>query len=40
VNYKRSIVTCCLVHGGSYVLFSQVRSFYGALVFLARPRAA
>jgi MFS family permease len=39
VNYKRAVVVCYVVHGGSYILFSQVRSFYGALVFIALSRA-
>jgi hypothetical protein len=26
-NYKRVVVVCYIVHGGSYVLFSQTRSF-------------
>jgi len=39
VNYKRAIVVCYIVHGGSYVLFSQVRSFYQALVFIGLSRA-
>jgi MFS family permease len=38
-NYKRSIVICYIVHGGSYILFSQMRSFYWALVFIALSRA-
>jgi MFS family permease len=38
-NYKRVIVVCYIVHGGSYILFSQMRSFYGALVFIALSRA-
>ncbi len=38
-NYKRAIVICYIVHGGSYVLFSQVRSFTWALVFIALSRA-
>jgi MFS family permease len=38
-NYKRSVVICYIVHGGSYILFSQMRSFYGALVFIALSRA-
>ena len=37
-NYKRSIVVCYIVHGGSYILFSQVRSFAWALVFIALSR--
>ena len=39
LHYKRSIAICYVVHGGSYILFSQVRSFYGALVFIALSRA-
>jgi MFS family permease len=38
-NYKRSIVICYVVHGGSYILFSQMRSFYWALAFIALSRA-
>jgi MFS family permease len=38
-NYKRSIVICYIVHGGSYILFSQMRNFYAALVLIALSRA-
>ncbi len=38
-NYKRTIVICYMVHGGSYILFSQMRSFGWALVFIALSRA-
>jgi len=38
-NYKRSIVVCYVVHGGSYILFSQVRSFPWALALIALSRA-
>ena len=38
-NYKRAIVICYIVHGGSYVLFSQVKSFGAALIFMALSRA-
>ena len=38
-NYKRAIVVCYIVHGGSYILFSQMRSFGWALVFIALSRA-
>jgi MFS family permease len=38
-NYKRSIAICYVVHGGSYILFSQMRSFAWALVFIALSRA-
>jgi MFS family permease len=37
--YKRTVVICYIVHGGSYVLFSQARSFTLALVFIALSRA-
>jgi MFS family permease len=39
-NYKRIIVVCYVCHGGSYILFSQMRSFAWALVFIAMSRAA
>ena len=39
-NYKRIIVVCYICHGGSYILFSQMRSFAWALVFIAMSRAA
>ncbi len=38
--YKRTIAVCFVVHGGSYIVFSQMRSFYWALVFIALSRAA
>ena len=37
--YKRTIAICYVVHGGSYILFSQMRSFPWALVFIALSRA-
>lgn len=39
-GYKRTISICYVIHGGSYVIFSQMRSFQMALVFLAISRAA
>ena len=39
-NYKRTIVICYICHGGSYILFSQMRNFAWALVFIAISRAA
>jgi len=39
VNYKRTIVFCYVLHGASYILFSQMRSFTWALVFIALSRA-
>jgi MFS family permease len=38
-QYKRTIVICYIVHGGSYILFSQSRRFGMALVFIALSRA-
>ncbi len=38
--YKRTIVVCYIVHGGSYIVFSQMRSFGWALVFIGLSRAA
>ena len=38
-GYKRAISICYIVHGGSYILFSQARSFTWALVFIALSRA-
>jgi MFS family permease len=37
--YKRTIAICYLIHGGSYVLFSQSRNFGWALFFIAMSRA-
>jgi MFS family permease len=39
-NYKRTIVVCYVVHGGAYIVFSQMRSFPWALFFIALSRAA
>jgi MFS family permease len=39
-GYKRTVVVCYVIHGGTYVLFSQMRSFRWALVFIALSRAA
>ena len=39
-GYKRAVVVCYIIHGGAYVLFSQMRSFRWALVFIALSRAA
>jgi MFS family permease len=38
--YKRTISICYVVHGGSYVIFSQMRAFQMALLFLAISRSA
>jgi MFS family permease len=39
-NYKRAIVVCYICHGGAYIVFSQMRNFGWALVFIAISRAA
>ena len=39
-GYKRTISVCYLIHGGSYVVFSQMESFALATVFLGLSRAA
>jgi MFS family permease len=38
-NYKRTIVVCYIVHGGSYILFSQMKTFGWALFFMFLSRA-
>ncbi len=38
-NYKRAVVICYVVHGGAYVLFSQMTNFAAALFFIALSRA-
>jgi MFS family permease len=38
--YKRTISICYVIHGGSYVIFSQMRNFQMALLFLAISRSA
>lgn len=38
--YKRLVAACYLVHGGAYVVFSQVPSFGWALFFIGLSRAA
>jgi len=39
-NYKRTIVVCYVVHGGSYIVFSQMGDFAWALFFIALSRMA
>lgn len=39
-GYKRMVAICYIVHGAAYVLFSQMRSFTLALVFIALSRLA
>jgi len=38
--YKRTISICYVIHGGSYIVFSQMQHFSLAMVFLALSRAA
>ena len=38
--YRWTIVACYVVHGGTYVIFSQMQSFAWALFFIAVSRAA
>jgi MFS family permease len=38
--YRWTIVACYVVHGGTYVIFSQMQSFGWALFFIALSRAA
>lgn len=39
-QYKRTIAICYVIHGGAYVIFSQMVSFPLALFFIALSRAA
>jgi MFS family permease len=39
-SYKRVISICYLIHGATYVLFSQMPYFWAALIFIALSRAA
>src|SRR5260370_39334752 len=38
--YKRTISICYVIHGGSYVLFSQAPTFGWAMLFIGISRAA
>ena len=38
-NYRRVISICYVIHGGAYVLFSQMHQFGAALFFIAFSRA-
>jgi hypothetical protein len=38
--YKRTISICYVLHGATYIIFSQMRIFYLALLFIALSRAA
>src|SRR5579862_8279277 len=39
-TYKRTISICYVIHGGAYVVFSQMRDFHLAVFFLGLSRAA
>jgi MFS family permease len=39
-GYKRTVFLVYIVHGGCYVIFSQMQQFWAALIFLAFSRAA
>ena len=39
-QYKWTISICYVIHGGAYVIFSQMQHFGAALVFIALSRAA
>ena len=39
-GYKRTVVICYVIHGGAYIVFSQMRNFGWALVFIGLSRAA
>jgi len=38
-DYKRTIAICYVIHGGAYVIFSQMHNFGAALFFIALSRA-
>ncbi len=38
-GYKRTISICYVIHGGAYVVFSQMQHFWAALFFIALSRA-
>src|SRR5258706_14570155 len=39
-GYKRSVIVCYVLHGAAYVVFSQMKNFGWALVFIGMSRAA
>jgi MFS family permease len=39
-EYKRTVFFCYLIHGGAYIVFSQMTNWYLALVFMCVSRAA
>jgi hypothetical protein len=38
--YKRTVIICYVVHGGAYIVFSQMQQFGAALFFIGLSRAA
>ena len=40
LEYKWTISICYVVHGGAYVIFSQMQHFWAALIFIALSRVA
>lgn len=39
-GYKRTVAICYVVHGTSYVVFSQMKQFWAAMFFIGLSRAA
>src|SRR5579863_3903409 len=39
-GYKLTISICYILHGGTYIIFSQMQNFFLALLFIALSRAA
>src|SRR5208283_78160 len=39
-GYKRTVAVCFVVHGGAYVLFSQMGHFGAAMLLMGLSRAA
>lgn len=39
-GYKRAVAICYVLHGGSYVIFSQMKHFWAAMFFIGLSRAA
>jgi len=39
-GYKCAVSICYILHGSTYIIFSQMRNYYLALLFIALSRAA
>ena len=39
-GYKRAVAICYVLHGASYVIFSQMKQFWAAMFFIGLSRAA